>query len=56
MQFFEHPVPCHWLSIAAGAPSKRLVALEDMPPEINKNTVTQSNFPRFLQLGFKLLF
>ena len=44
------------LSIAAGGPSKRLVALEDMPPEINKNTVTQSNFPRFIQLGFKLLF
>jgi carboxypeptidase family protein len=24
--------------------------------KINKNTVTQSNFPRFIQLGFKLLF
>jgi hypothetical protein len=23
---------------------------------INKNTVNQSNFPRFIQLGFKLLF
>ena len=23
---------------------------------INKNTTSQSNFPRFIQLGFKLLF